>query len=158
MAAAQRENAKTAFRAPANAFATPALTAPRPQRTPAQRPSRAPAPAVVPASRPRQREQTARMFLMIFMAAITVLCGVAYLWGQASLTREGYRHSQLQKMLMRERDMAQQWKHEQAALSTQAVIEQKAQEQGMVRASEGDIITAGVVSAPSPSSIQPEQP
>jgi hypothetical protein len=83
------------------------------------------------------------MLLMIFAAAVVVLCGVAYLWGQAGLTYEGYRHSRLQKMLLQERAMEQQWRHEQAAQSAPLSIEQKAKEQGMVKTADSDVITAG---------------
>jgi hypothetical protein len=150
MAAVPQKNAPTAFRNTANAYAQTALPASRPQKTPAERTSRAPAPA----SASRQREQTYRMFLMVIAAGIAVLCGVAYLWGQASLTNEGYRHSKIQKMLLQERATEQIWRHEQAALSTQAIIERKAQEQGMIKVSTSEAITPGVLTPASATNTQ----
>ncbi|HLK60080.1 MAG TPA: hypothetical protein VKU00_26200 [Chthonomonadaceae bacterium] len=148
MAAIPRQNANIAFPASSNAFATSTATSRR-QRTPAERTVRPP--ATMPAARPIPHDQSARLSALILAAAIFVLCGVVYLGGQASLTNEGYRHSKLQKMLIQERALEQQWKHELAAQSTPASIEQKAKDQGMVKAVESDAITAGVPTPPNAS-------
>jgi hypothetical protein len=155
MAAIPRQNAHIPLRAPAHAFAT-SPAKPRTQRPPSERTARTP--ASTPAARPIPREQTIRIYLMILVAAVSVLCGVVCLGGQASLTNEGYRHSHLQKMLIQERAQEQLWRHELAAQSTPASIEQKARNLGMVKPTESDAITAGAPPPPEASGAPSAHP
>jgi hypothetical protein len=69
--------------------------------------------------------------------------GLAYLYGHALVTKEGYRRVQIGAMLRQQRELAQQWKHRQALIQSPREIEQKAQTLGMALADEQGTVTVG---------------
>jgi hypothetical protein len=135
-----------------NAFAVSyrADTAPAVEVRRATTPGRTYAPAPTPSrpvpgsrSQPRQRVQTAWLLLMVCAAFASVIVGLAYLYGYALVTKEGYRRAQLKSELRQEREMAQQLKQEQALTHTPLHIEQQAHAIGMKPASEQQMVTVG---------------
>ena len=145
MPTAQRETGQNAFSRPYATGTRPLTGVPR-ASTAARVYTPAPAPAQsVPVSRPRARrpEQTAWMLLMVFAAFATVIIGLAYIYGYALVTKEGYRRARLKTMLRQEREMAQQWKQQLALTHTPTLIEHKARLNGMVRPDEKWTLTVG---------------
>lgn len=79
----------------------------------------------------RLRSQIATVGLLLACASGLCLMGLAYLYGHALVTKEGYRRVQVGAMLRQQRELAQQWKHRQALIQSPREIEQKAQTLGM---------------------------
>lgn len=143
MQQAQRQTQATMFNStPIYAGAGSAAPALHPglrRPVPTTRPDDAPKPS----ARLRPRIQTAWIGLILIVSTMTFAGGMAYLYGHALVTREGYRKAELRQELRREREVAQQWKHRQALMQTPGLIEAKARELGMVPAADSALITIG---------------
>ncbi|HZO91040.1 MAG TPA: hypothetical protein VFB38_22130 [Chthonomonadaceae bacterium] len=117
------------------------------RQAPATAPAR-PAPRTGVSVRPRM--QTTWLILMVLTAFAFVVVGLAYLYGYALVTKEGYRRAQLKSMLRRERELAQQWKQQLALTHTPMQIEQRARALGMVHANDQEAITVGAIPSEEP--------
>ncbi len=109
----------------------------------------------VPAARPKSRQQmqTAWLLVMVCAAFASVVVGLAYIYGYALVTKEGYRRAQLKSALRQEREMAQQLKQELALTHTPLIIDRKARSIGMVRANDQQTVTVEDNSLSQPSHI-----
>jgi hypothetical protein len=83
------------------------------------------------------------MFLMVFAAFAAFLVGMAYIYGYALVTKEGYRRAHLKTMLRQEREMAQQYKQQLALTHTPMFIEKQAHSLGMMRPDDKQTLTVG---------------
>jgi hypothetical protein len=91
----------------------------------------------------RLRAQIATVGLLLACATGLCCMGLAYLYGHALVTQEGYRHVHIGAMLRQQRELAQQLRQGQALIQSPRVIEQKAQALGMALADEQGTVTVG---------------